>query len=116
MASPCAAAFCYHSTALAASFGTPSPLAYINPRLDCALATPCAAAFCHHSAALAASFGTPSPLRYVTPSLYIALVSPESAPFCNCAKRFSAVGAASCFDGDEGSPQALTTTASIDVT
>src|SRR3989344_3776501 len=47
LASFCAAAFCHHSAALAASSCTPSPLLYITPRLNCASASPEFACFCN---------------------------------------------------------------------
>src|ERR1700730_8780416 len=59
--SRCSAAFRYQNAACASSLLTTPPLAYMEPRLDCAAALPCSAAFRYQAAACASSFATPRP-------------------------------------------------------
>ena len=40
---PCSAAMLSQAYAVTSSSGTPSPLAYMRPRMDCAVALPCSA-------------------------------------------------------------------------
>ena len=61
---PCSATSRYQRTASASSFGTPRPLAYMFPRLYCALSLPCSAANPDHGITSTPPLGTPSPVRY----------------------------------------------------
>ena len=54
-------------------------MAYMIPRLYCAMARPCSAAIRNQRTASASSSRTPSPLSYMIPRLNCAMASPCSA-------------------------------------